>query len=238
MAKPARWTWGRGVALVSGGIDSIVMLYWLHQLELVERVLIFNYGQRSYRAQLDLVNKHCRGLGLLADVEQVKLPMPTTKGGVYQRAFVPTGSDDADGKVIVDGEELEGAELTAWRRKQWSWIEARNALFLTWAAGRAAELGVGRVYVGFQEESSEASENDEVDTTAPFVEAVNAMLTFGAVSRPVTIVSPWFMLGMDKTAIVKLGESLNVDLELTYSCEFHPECGVCGACARRARAIG
>ena len=225
------YPWGRGVLVYSGGADSTVLLYHLKRMSLVKMAVFFDYGQASARQQLQHVTDHCNDLSV--ELLQVKLPMPTQVGGVYERSFVPQVTDDADGNV-----ELEGEELLEWRRKQWSWIEARNALFLTWAAGLAADRKLSRVYVGFQEENEEASRDEDIDTRLPFVEALNAALAFGSLSRPVRIVAPFLEMGLNKNAIADLGRTLRVPLERTYSCEFWPQCGVCGQCKRRDRAIG
>ncbi len=224
-------TWGAGIVVASGGLDSTVLMYWLASLGVASEAVFFDYGQRSASAQWRFVQLHAKEAGIPA--QSVRMTMPTTRGGVYQRGFVPENPDDANGENA-----LEGEELAEWRRKQWSWIEARNSVFMVWAAGLAAERNLGRVYVGFQEETREAGDNDELDVTAPFLEAVNALLTFGAVSRPVKVAAPFLDLGLNKSSIVKLGRKLEVDMDLTYSCEFHPPCNTCGACARRARAFG
>lgn len=228
-------TWGKGIVVCSGGIDSVVLLHWLASFGAATRVVFFDYGQVSAGAQWDRVKAQGLAAGLhyvKGDIVKVKMPMPTTRGGVYERGFVPQVVDDADGKV-----DLEDEQLLEWRKEQWSLIEARNSLFVLWAAGFAAELKLSRVYVGFQEESEEGSRKDDLDTAAPFIEAVNALLTFGAVSRPVKVVAPFLDLGLDKAAVVQLGQSLEVDFERTYSCEFYPPCDVCGQCTRRVRGL-
>ena len=230
MAKRHKKPWGSGVVVCSGGADSTVLLYMLHSMGVASRAVFFDYGQASAPRQQECVALAAEDLGV--PWQAVSLVMPTTSGGVYTKGFKPSKSDNADGVIA-----LSGARLAAWRRSQWSIIEARNSLFVVWAAGLASELDLRRVYVGFQEEQSDAAESDDIDTTTPFVEAVNALLTFGAVTRPVRVVAPFLDMGADKTAIWRLGTSLGVDFASTHSCEFWPACNRCGCCRRRARAL-
>jgi 7-cyano-7-deazaguanine synthase in queuosine biosynthesis len=228
-------SWGAGVVVCSGGADSTVLLYMLHMLQVANRAVFFDYGQVSADRQAECVAHAAGALGI--KWQRVKLTMPTTTGGVYQRGFRPSRPDDADGRVADGRTPLSGKRLDQWRRTQWSIIEGRNSIFVTWAAGLASQHKLRRVYVGFQEEKPECAEDDNIDTTRPFVESINSHLQFGVVTREVLVVAPFLDLGLNKQAIWKTGKSLGVDFSQTYSCEFYPACRRCGACRRRARAI-
>lgn len=52
------------VHLLSGGLDSVTMLYWLKSLGLIVQCLLFDYKQRHVQ-ELLFARGHCRKLGVL-----------------------------------------------------------------------------------------------------------------------------------------------------------------------------
>jgi 7-cyano-7-deazaguanine synthase len=115
------------VVLFSGGQDSTTCLYWAQRH--FDRVLAlgFNYGQKHL---IEL--EQAAQIAKLAEVPFSMIDIPGTLSG---SALI-----DADGDVTAA--HPRAADLPA------SFVPARNALFLTLAAGHAFNLGIHDVVGG------------------------------------------------------------------------------------------
>lgn len=110
-------------------------------------------------------------------------------------------------------------------------VPNRNAVLLSYAVSMAVVARAESVtYACNADDSAEFP-----DCRPAFVAALNAAVK--AAELPVEICAPY--IGNTKRQIVKIGESLSVPFEDTYSCYeggFEP-CGQCGACLKRKAAF-
>ena len=106
----------------------------------------------------------------------------------------------------------------------------RNLLFLTIASAFAQSIGVGTVYSAF----INSNHAKEIDCSLEFFMKLRKLLQeYGSVE----VVFPY--RNYTKTDVARLGISLTVPIDSTYSCQVNPEipCGVCPNCVDRLVAI-
>lgn len=224
------------VSLLSGGLDSSTLAYWLRdeyhdqaeqdgQVELI--CLSFDYGQR-----------HRKELGAAINIaDELKVEHHIIKLGVNDNpatqtepiASILTGSSLTDDSVPVPDGHYAEETMKA------TVVPNRNAIMLSIAYGVAvakeAEL------VAFAAHSGDHAIYP--DCRPEFVAALNEALRLGNEwANPLPdIIGPF--LDMSKTAIAVQAKQLGVPIEKTWSCykggDIH--CGTCGTCYERREAF-
>jgi len=210
----------RAVALVSGGLDSVVSLA-LADRELEVRLVLFcNYGQRALDRERASVVDVAGYYGLpFQEVDVTWLRdlspegMRKTLPGDDDSALPSGGGSGPGGLVSLDS----------------VWIPNRNGLFLNIAAAFAERYGCSTVVTGFNRE--EAVEFP--DNSSGFVDAVNRGLAFST-RNGVRVVS--YTLDMSKREILEAGGDAGVPFGTIWSC-YRAGAHMCGDCAscRRLR---
>lgn len=118
-----------------------------------------------------------------------------------------------------------------------TYVPFRNGLMLSMAASFADSLYNGEeveIYIGVHQD--DAAVNAYPDCSADFIKAMNAAIKIGTYGK-IKIVAPF--LGKTKADVVKIGTSLAVPYEITWSCYERGDipCGKCATCLDRARAF-
>ncbi len=206
---------GKSVIIVSGGMDSVTLLYKLVKDVGKENVyvLTLNYGQRHAK-EIECARWNCEYLCVHHLVVDITSISPLLRGSALtDNMQVPEGNyADENMKVTV--------------------VPNRNMIFLSLAIAYAVSLGAGVVYYG-------AHRGDHAiypDCRPIFIEKLNATAAV-ANYEPVKIVTPFSAI--DKGDIVKLGIFLGVPYEHTWTCYkgFEKACGTCGSCTERLEAF-
>lgn len=106
-----------GVAIVSGGLDSVTMLYHLVKvMNATPHVLSFDYGQRHAK-ELDFARRHCDDLGLnwtLIDLSSVGELLATHNSSlVNDKVAVPEGhyAEDTMKQTVVPNRNMMMATI-------------------------------------------------------------------------------------------------------------------------------
>ncbi len=201
------------VALLSGGLDSLVALATRAPDAEISLCLTFDYGQPAAAREIHAAGRIAGHYG--AEQHSVQLPW-------YRELLPASFANDA---TVPQPEELDAESAAA------VWVPGRNLVFLAIAAAWAEKLGAREVITGFNAEEAV----NFPDNSADFVTAANATLSFSSAGK-VKISAP--LAGLDKRAIVALGRRLDAPLELAWSCyrgDMEP-CGRCESCRRRASA--
>ena len=118
-----------------------------------------------------------------------------------------------------------------------SYVPFRNGVFLSVVASVALSLYPAdetEVYIGAQ--ANDSIDNTYADCSLEFTHAMDKAIQFGTYSK-VRLVAP--IVGMNKAQVVKIGLSMNVPYELTWTCYEGGEkpCGKCAACIDRIEAF-
>jgi len=209
----------KAVVLVSGGIDSTVLLFSLRQREYALHALAFRYGQR-HRRELACAQRQCETAGV-QEFRCVSMP--------FLGELLREGSTLMEtGGPVPDLDDIP----QALRDQPPTYVPHRNMLFLSIAAAYAESIGAARVFYGAQAQD----EYGYWDCTPVFLERINALLSLNR-RRAVTVEAP--LLRNSKADNVKLGLALGVDFSMTWSC-YRGEmlaCGRCPTCVERLNAF-
>jgi 7-cyano-7-deazaguanine synthase len=210
----------RAVVLLSGGMDSAVVLAMAIQRGFEAHALTFRYGQR-HAVEIEAARGVAAALGA---VRHLVLDLDLARFG---------GSAlTADGELprAAGGGERPAIPAT--------YVPARNAVFLSLAASFAEALAARDVFIGV----SAVDYSGYPDCRPEFIRAFEAALSLGtragATGSPLRLHAP--LLELSKADTVRAGLALGVDFGLTRSC-YDPSgggapCGACDAC--RLRALG
>ncbi len=200
----------KSIALLSGGLDSVVSLARSLDERDVRLVLFFDYGQRARDGERASAMSVANFYGLPfadADIRWLEALAPS---GMRR-----TGRDDAPLSTLDD-----------------VWIPNRNGVFVNVAAAYAESYGCDTVVTGFNREEAE----EFPDNSREYVGRVNAALEFSTRTR-VRVES--FTIDLDKREIVRLGLALRAPLSVIWSCYRSGErmCGDCASCRRLRAAL-
>lgn len=208
----------KAIVLLSGGLDSTVML--AHALNKGREciAITFNYRQRN-QAELDsakLVTAHY----------SVQHKIMVISANTFGSSSLTSSSQVPKDRLMQ--QIYQGGSPN-------TYVPGRNTLFLAYAIGQAEIYNAAEIYFGV----NIADHNSYPDARATYVQAFQALVqlaTRQAVggSAP-TIMTPF--IKSHKRDIVKQGVTLKAPFELTMSC-YDPSsdsvhCGRCDACYLR-----
>jgi 7-cyano-7-deazaguanine synthase len=118
-----------------------------------------------------------------------------------------------------------------------TYVPMRNLTFLAIASGIADELGIENIGIAVH-----AIDAPYPDCRPEFISAAEAAINAGSsfvvkTKKRIHVYAPF--LGFSKKDIAKLGKSLGVPFEKTYSCYegTEPPCGECATCIQRKQAL-
>lgn len=205
----------RIVAIVSGGMDSAVMLYHLLQEGHEVQALTVDYGQR-HRREIKSALLVCQMAGVDHRVVDLSRLVPFLRGSSQTDPDVP----------VPEGHYAEPSMRA-------TVVPNRNMLLLATAAAHAIALGFEAVAYG-------AHAGDHAiypDCRPAFVQAMKHALGLCHYDGGIKLLVPFVELS--KGAVAILGEALGVPFQLTWTCYqgLEKHCGRCGACTERREAF-
>lgn len=201
------------VVLLSGGMDSAVVVAQAHELGFQVHALSILYGQR-HAVELAAARRVAQTLAV-ADHKVLELDLRAIGGSALT----------AD--IAVPELPGEGIPVT--------YVPARNTIFLSLALGHAEVIGAADLFVGV----NAVDYSGYPDCRPAFIEAfehlANVATRAGDEGRRFRIHAP--LMTMSKAAIALEGRRLGVDFALTVSC-YQADgqglaCGRCDACRLR-----
>lgn len=208
------------VILVSGGMDSAVVLAIAREQGFAPYALSVRYGQR-HTSELDAAARVAQALGA-RDHKTVHVDLRSIGGSALtdEGIAVPT---DADGHVIGQG-------IPA------TYVPARNTIMLSVALGWAEVLGASDIFCGVNAVDYSGYPDCRPEFIEAFERLANVATKAGVEGAGFRIHAP--LMRMGKADIVREGRRLAVDFAQTVSC-YQADgagraCGHCDACRLRA----
>jgi 7-cyano-7-deazaguanine synthase len=202
------------VVLVSGGMDSAVVLAIARAQGFAVHALSVRYGQR-HTSELDAAGRVARQLGAVAH-KTVDVDL---------RAFGGSALTDD-----IDVPEAGGAGIPV------TYVPARNTIMLSLALGWAEVLGASDLFCGVNAVDYSGYPDCRPEFIDAFERLANVATKAGVEGAGFRVHAPLLRLG--KADIVREGLRLGVDFADTVSCyradEAGRACGRCDACRLRA----
>jgi len=205
----------KAVVLVSGGMDSAVVLALAREEGFSAYALSVSYGQR-HTSELQAADRVSLALGAAAH-KTVNVDLRSIGGSALT---------DAD----IEVPEAGGAGIPV------TYVPARNTIMLSVALGWAEVLGATDIFCGVNAVDYSGYPDCRPEFIAAFETLANLATKAGVEGAGLRIRAP--LLKMSKADIVREGVRLNVDFGQTVSCYRADSqgraCGHCDACRLRA----
>jgi 7-cyano-7-deazaguanine synthase len=211
--KPLR----KAVVLVSGGMDSAVVVSLARERGYQVHALSVAYGQR-HNAELAASDRVASMLGAV-EHKTVTIDLRSIGGSALT----------ADIDVPLDAPDSSDIPVT--------YVPARNTIMLSIALGWAEVLGSSDIWCGV----NAVDYSGYPDCRPAFIEAFEALANLatkaGVEGAGIRIHAP--LMSLSKSDIAREGQRLGVDFSATVSCYKADEqggaCGHCDACRLRAQ---
>lgn len=206
----------RAVALVSGGLDSMVAAALAREAGHALLALSIDYNQRHY-LELAAARRVARTLGA---VRHVVLPIDLTAFG---------GSALTDDIAVPKDGVRDSIPVT--------YVPARNTIFLSLALGWAEAAGARTLVIGVNALDYSGYPDCRPEFIAGFEGLAELATKAGVEGEAFRVFAP--LQTMSKADIVREGTRLGLDLGMSWSC-YDPapgglHCGLCDSCRLRAK---
>jgi 7-cyano-7-deazaguanine synthase len=208
------------VVLLSGGMDSAVVLAIAREQGFACHALSVAYGQR-HTSELAAAARVAASLDAVAH-KTVDVDLRSIGGSAL--------TDDAIGLPLDDDGHAIGAGIPA------TYVPARNTIMLSVALGWAEVLGASDLFCGVNAVDYSGYPDCRPEFVAAFEVLANLATKAGVEGAGIRVHAP--LQRMSKADIVREGRRLGVDFALTVSCyQADAEgraCARCDACRLRA----
>lgn len=200
------------VIVVSGGMDSITLLY--DKKEEIALAVTFDYGSKHNAREIAWAKVHCGRLGIRHIV--IKLDF-------MQKYFTSS--------LLEGGDEIPEGHYADENMKS-TVVPFRNGIMLSVAAGIAESNGLKKILIA----NHSGDHTIYPDCRPEFIGAMDRAIANGTY-EDVRIDAPY--TNITKADIAKIGKRLGIDYSETWSCYKGGErhCGKCGTCIERKEAM-
>ena len=200
------------VVIVSGGMDSITLLYD-HKDEIALGIS-FDYGSNHNAREIPFAKMHCERLG----IKHITINLD------FMHQYFKSS--------LLDGAEAIPEGHYADDNMKSTVVPFRNGIMLSIAIGIAESNNLGQVFIA----NHGGDHTIYPDCRPEFINAIDAAATAGTYNN-VKVVAPYTKI--TKSDIARIGKKLGIDYTETWSCykggEVH--CGKCGTCVERKEAL-
>ena len=204
----------KAVVLLSGGLDSAVTLYYAKKSGYKCLCLSFDYGQRHLK---ELICARALAKVAGAEFRLIKFSMPWKGSALLDRKI----------RVTSHRSPVTGIPNT--------YVPARNIIFLSFALSCAEAMGAKKIFIGAHSQDYSGYPDCRPEFYKAFSQVVKTGTKAGVENNPIKIETP--LLYKFKSDIIKMGVTLKVPFELTWSCYnggTYP-CGKCDSCCFRQK---
>ncbi|QSX73512.1 7-cyano-7-deazaguanine synthase QueC [Lysobacter arenosi] len=213
------------VVLVSGGMDSAVVIAIAREQGFAVHALSVRYGQR-HTSELDAADCVSKSLGAVAH-KTVNVDLRSIGGSALTDETISVPTDD-DGHAIGQAAAKDAIPVT--------YVPARNTIMLSVALGWAEVLGAADIFCGVNAVDYSGYPDCRPEFIAAFQNLANLATKAGVEGAGLRVHAP--LQFMSKADIVREGLRLGVDFAETVSCYKADDqgraCGHCDACRLRA----
>jgi 7-cyano-7-deazaguanine synthase len=207
---------GKAIVLLSGGMDSLVVMAHANEFHDEIITLHLTYGQNTAKKEKECFEKICDFYNVDKKHREIIDISFLAKIG---------GSSLTDENINVSQFAGDSDEIPS------SYVPFRNTHILSMAVSLAEVKGAENIYIGANYEDSPGYP----DCRPEYYEAFNNLISKGTKEGNITVHTPIIM--DKKEDIIKKAKLLNAPLELSWSCYKSNDlaCGVCDSCALRLR---
>ena len=200
------------VIILSGGMDSVTMLYEYQQQ--IALAVTFDYGSNHAKKEIAFAKLHCERLQIPHLIIPLAFMQEYFHSSLLEGAdAIPEGSyDDANMKSTV--------------------VPFRNGIMLSIACGIAETNGLKRVMIA----NHGGDHSIYPDCRPSFINAMSEAMQNGTYEN-IVIDAPY--TNISKTEIARHGKQLGINYDETWSCYKGGDtpCGKCGTCVEREEAL-
>ena len=206
----------KAVVLLSGGMDSLVIMAHVKNLGKEIFALHLSYQQNTATKEKECFHKICDHYNIHQSHREV-----------IDISFLANigGSSLTDEKIDVSEYKGDSDEIPS------SYVPFRNTHILSMAVSLAEVKQADDIYIGANYEDSPGYP----DCRPEYYDAFNNLITKGSKEGKIKVHTPIIM--DKKEEIIAKGKALNAPFELSWSCYQAGDyaCGKCGSCALRLR---
>jgi 7-cyano-7-deazaguanine synthase len=207
------------VVLLSGGLDSAVCLFAAKKARYACSCLIFDYGQR-HRREIESAKGIARAAKCPYQILKISLPW---KGSALldKKIGLPGGTKSQRHK--------DTSKITS------TYVPARNIVFLSFALSFAESIAASALFIGAHSQDYSGYPDCRPEFFRAFDKVIAKGTRAGIEKRGIEIKAP--LLDKKKAQIIRMGKSLGVPFEVTWSCYRggRAPCGECDSCFFRAK---
>jgi len=211
----------RAVVLLSGGVDSTTLLHYVKKELGIDEIYALSavYGQK-HSVELKMAAWQAESIG----VAEHRIMDISAYGTLIEGASALTDADIAVPDMTDMSAESADQPVT--------YVPNRNMVLLSLAAAYAESKGVQSLFYGAQAQD----DYGYWDCTIDFIQKINDVLSLNR-RDAISVKAPF--VEMSKIDVVKLGLSLGVDYDHTWTCYRGGDqpCGDCPSCRERDRAF-
>ncbi len=215
----------KAVVLVSGGMDSAVVIAIAREQGFAVHALSVRYGQR-HTSELEAAGRVAQAFGAVAH-KTVNVDLRSIGGSALTDETISVPVDD-DGHPVGQDAAKDAIPVT--------YVPARNTIMLSIALGWAEVLGANDIFCGVNAVDYSGYPDCRPEFVEAFERLANLATKAGVEGAGLRVQAP--LQFMSKADIVREGVRLGVDFSQTVSCyqadEAGRACGHCDACRLRA----
>ena len=202
------------IVLLSGGLDSLVVLGYPQKKYQINLALTFDYGQKSAKQEIIASRRICEYYNVEHKVITLEWLKDITHSALVSESSIPTHN------------------LGTYSSAKAVWVPNRNGLFLNIAAAYADAYEFDYILFGANKDESTTFP----DNTEEFRCQISETFKTSTLQQPV-VLAP--LINYTKNDIVKIAIENGMPLQFVRSCygSGDKHCGKCESCLRLKRAL-